>query len=191
MAAGMNWLDYALLIIIGFCTLRGLTSGVLRMLTSILSFGLGIYGASLWHGRAAAMAQYHLGTSPFASEIIGYVAIFVLIFAAVELVGQRIIALADLINLNLIDRLAGAALGAVLGTIFAGLNIVLLTALLPPNYPLLQKSELAPRILSYNQTLVGYLPSQMKQVFEDKRQQLAHYWNTKEKSPATTADATR
>ncbi|MBV8055685.1 MAG: CvpA family protein, partial [Deltaproteobacteria bacterium] len=182
-------LDYALIIIIGLSVLHGLSHGALRMLTSILAFALGIYGAWKWHGPAAALAQSHVGTSSATSDIIGYVAIFLLVFAAVEIVGQRIIALAELIHLNLLNRLAGAAFGAVLGMLFAGLNIVLLTTLLPPNYPLLQSSELAPEILSYDQRLLEYIPSQVKQVFEDKHSQLARYWNTKRGSPATAESA--
>jgi membrane protein required for colicin V production len=190
MAAGMNGLDYALIIIIGLSVLHGLAHGALRMLTSILSFVLAIYGASTWHGRAGALAQFHLGTSPATSDIIGYVAIFLLVFVAVEMAGQRIIALAQLVHLNLLNRLAGAAFGAVLGAIFAGLNIVLLTALLPPKYPLLQNSELAPGILSYDQRLLGYVPPQVKQDYQEKRDQLARYWNTKRNSPAVAPETT-
>jgi membrane protein required for colicin V production len=196
MTAGMNWLDYVLLIIIGLSIVHGLSHGALRMLTSILSFALGIYCASLWHGYAGGLAQSHLETSSVTSAIIGYVSIFLLVFLVVEVVGQRIIALAQIVHLNLLDRLAGAALGAVLGVIFAGLNIVLLTALLPPNYPLLKNSKLAAEIMSYDQRLAGYVPSQVKQAYEDKRDQLGHYWNNqqdsdKQNSPATTADSTR
>jgi membrane protein required for colicin V production len=191
MPAGMNWLDFALLIIIGLSIVHGLSHGALRMLTSILSFVLGIYGAWRWHAYAGAIAQSHLGTSPVSSDIIGYAAIFLMVFVAIELVGQRIIAFAELVHLNLIDRLAGAALGLVLGAIFAGLNIVLLTALLPANYPVLQNSEVAPKILAYDQKLMGYLPAQVKQVYQDKRDQLTHYWNAKHANPANTAQATR
>jgi uncharacterized membrane protein required for colicin V production len=114
-----------------------------------------------------------------------------LLFAAVEIGGQRIIALAQFVHLNLLDRLAGAVFGAMLGAIFAGLNIILLTMLLPPNYPLLQNSELAPKILSTDQSLLGFVPSQMRQVYQDKRDQLARFWNARRDSPATAADSTR
>jgi membrane protein required for colicin V production len=191
MLSGLNWLDYALLGIIGLSILHGLSHGALRMLTSILSFALGIYGASLWHARVAILAQSHLGTSPSTSEIIGYIAVFLLVFVAVGMVGQRIIVIAQLVHLNMLDRLAGAAFGAVLGGIFAGLSIVLLTALLPPNYPLLQSSELAPEILAYDHELVGYVPAQVKQIYQDKRSQLARHWNAQRKNPATPDDATR
>lgn len=174
--AGMNWLDYALLVIIGLSVIHGLSHGALRMLTTFLSLVLGIYGASKWHNHAAAFSQYHFGTTPAISDVMGYVAVFLLLFVAVEMVGQRLTALATLIHLNVVDRLAGAAFGAVLGAIFAGLNIVLLTAVLPANYPLLQNSELAPQIMSYDQELVAYVPPAVKEVYEQKRGQLARYW---------------
>ncbi len=191
MAAAMNWLDYLLLLIIVLSIIHGLAHGALRMLTSIFSFILGIYAALTWHSQVAALVQAHLGASPFSSELIGWIAIFLLVFALVEIAGQRIIALAALVHLNLVDRLAGAALGAVLGVVFSGINIVLLTALLPANYPLLQNSALAPRILSYDQKLVDYVPPQLRQAYQDKRNQLAQYWNDKNKNPATTADSSR
>jgi len=170
---------------------HGLSHGALRMLTSFFSFILGIYGASKWHSQAATLCQYHLGTSPAISDVIAYVAIFLVLFVAVEMVGQRLIGMAALVHLNLVDRLAGAALGALLGAVFAGLNIVLLTALLPENYPLLQNSELAPRILSYDQELVGYVPPRLKQVYEDKRDQLARYWKNRGINPASAPKSTR
>ena len=100
-------------------------------------------------------------------------------------------AFAQLVHLNLLDRLAGAVFGAVLGVIFAGLNIILLTTVLPANYPLLQNSELTPEILAYDKALLAYIPPQMKQVFEDKRNQLARYWNTKHDNPATADESTQ
>lgn len=191
MTGAMNWLDYVLLIIIGLSIVHGVSHGALRMLTSLLSFVLGIYGASVWHAQAETLAHSYLGTSPLSSEIIAYAVVFVLIFIAVESVGQRIIALAEIARLNLLDRLAGAGLGAVLGVIFAGLNIVLLTALLPFNYPLLQNSQLAPKILSYNRELVKYIPPQVKQIYQDKRDQLGRYWDSKNASPANARQKTR
>jgi membrane protein required for colicin V production len=191
MIAGMNWLDYALLAIIGFGVLHGLSHGVLRMATSILSFVLGLYAASLWYGRGAALAQSRLGTSPASSEIIGYIAVFLVVFVAIGIVGRRVIALAELVHLNLIDRLVGAVFGAALATIFAGLDIVLLTAILPPNYPLLQSSKLAPEILSYDQKLLACVPPQVKQTYEDKRDRLVRYWNTRGNKPATAPDPAR
>ena len=185
MAAGMNGLDYALIAIIGFGALYGLAHGVLRMATSILSFAMGIYAAWAWHERATALAQYHLGTAPAASGLIAYIAVFVMVFVAIEFAGHRLISLAHIVNLNLVDRLGGALVGALLGTIFAGLDIVILTAVLPPDYSLLQNTRLAPTILSYDKTLLDYVPPDVKALYQEKHDQLLSYWNSKNRNPVT------
>ena len=191
MAAQLNGLDYAIIIILGFGALYGLGRGALRMATSILSLVLGVYAASAWYGRAGAIAQTNLHTSPTISMVIGYGVVFVIVFVAVEFAGARVVALAHIIHLNWVDRLGGGLFGAAIAAIFAGLDIVILTALLPANSPLLQNSRLAPRVLDYNQVLLGYVPPQVKQLYIEKRDELVHYWEHERKNPATSTDSSR
>src|SRR5450759_5142283 len=70
--AGMNGLDYAILALVGLGAFSGLTRGALRMATSILALVLGIYAASVYYGRAAAIGHRYLSTSPALSHLIGY-----------------------------------------------------------------------------------------------------------------------
>jgi len=186
MTAGMNGLDYAIIALVGFGALYGLMRGALRMATSILSLAAGIYAASVWYVRAGAIAQQHLGTSPTVSDVIGYAAIFLVAFVAIEFAGGRVIQLAHIIHLNWIDRLGGAAFGAALAAIFAGLDLLILTALMPANSALIRDSQLAPRILAYTQALVGYVPPQVKTLYEEKRAELIEFWTHEAESPAAT-----
>src|ERR1700691_2144628 len=179
MFAGMNGLDYAIIAIVGLSALHGLTRGALRMSTSILSRGLGIFAASLYYGRAAALAERYLKTSPTMSAVIGYVAVFVIVFIAVEYVGGRVVTLVKIIHLSAIDRLAGAAFGAVIGLVLAGLMVVAITAVMPATPPLLRDSKLAPRVLQYNQVLLAYVPPQVKISYEEKRTEMMQYWQSK------------
>jgi membrane protein required for colicin V production len=181
--AGMNGLDYAILALVGMGALSGLTRGALRMATSILSLVLGIYAASVYYERAAAFAHQHLSTSPTASALIGYGAVFVIVFVAVEYAGATVIRLAQIIHLNLIDRLAGAALGASIGALIAGFVVLGLTAVLPPNPALLRNSRLAPRVLGYNQFLMAYVPPEVKKSYEEKRAELYRQWVIKAEGP--------
>lgn len=180
----MNGLDYAIIGVIGFGALYGLTRGALRMATSILSLTLGIYIASAFYLRAGAVAQQRLGTSPAVSDVIGYAAVFLVAFIAIEYAGGRVIQLAHIIHLNWVDRLGGAAFGGALAAIFAGLDVLILTALMPSNPALIRDSQLAPRMLAYNQTLIAYVPPQVKTLYEEKRAELIEFWNHKSESPA-------
>ena len=172
----MNGLDYAILALVGVGAFSGLTRGALRMATSILSLVLGIYAASVYYGRAAAIAHKYLATSPTVSALIGYVAVFAIVFIAVEYAGATVVRLAQIIHLSWIDRLAGAVLGASIGAIIAGFVVLGMTAVLPPNPALLRDSRLAPQVLGYNQVLMAYVPLQVKKSFEKKRAELYRQW---------------
>lgn len=184
----MNGLDYAIIGLVGLGVLYGLTRGALRMATLILSLALGIYAASLWYVRVGAIAQAHFGTSPAVSGVIGYVVVFLAAFVAIEYAGRRIVQLAHIIHLNWIDRLGGAAFGAALAAIFAGLDVMILTALMPSNSTLIRDSQLAQRMLAYNQALIAYVPPQVKTLYEEKRAELIDFWTRKAESPAATPD---
>lgn len=180
----MNGLDYAILALIGFGAIHGLARGALRMATSILSTVIGLYAAFQWYERAGAFVQSHFGVSAAMSPLIGYVAVFAIAFVAIEYVGGRLAALVNLVNLSWIDRLFGGAFGAALAAIVSGLTILVLTAILPINPPMLRDSQLAPRVLAYNQTLLSYIPPQVKDLYENKREELYRYWSGKDQDPA-------
>lgn len=175
----MNALDLAILAILGLGVLYGLSRGALRMATPIASFACGVYAASLWYGRAGSLVQQHFATSPTTGQAIGYAIVFLLVFVAIGYAGGRIVELAHIINLNWIDRLAGGGFGAAVAAIFAGLDVLLLTVILPANYPLLRNSQLAPRVLAYNEALLGFVPPQVKQLYTERREQLYHFWAEK------------
>jgi uncharacterized membrane protein required for colicin V production len=181
---GLNGLDYAILAIIGFGALSGLSRGALRMATSILALVLGLYAASVYEARAAALAQKYLSANPTMSTVIGYVAVFLIVYIAIEYVGGRIIRLAQIIHLNWIDRLVGGVLGASIGAILAGLVVVAFTAVSPPNPALLRDSKLAPRVLRYNQVLIAYVPPQVKITYEQKRAELYRAWVLRDEGPS-------
>jgi membrane protein required for colicin V production len=172
----MNGLDFAIIAIVGLSALSGLTRGALRMATSILALVLGIYAASTYYGRAAALAHKYLSTSPTTSAVIGYVAVFLIVYIAIEYAGATVVRLAQIIHLSWIDRLAGGILGAAIGVILAGLLVVGMTAMLPPNPALLRDSRLAPQVLGYNQVLMAYVPPEVKQSYEQKRAELYRQW---------------
>jgi uncharacterized membrane protein required for colicin V production len=186
MLSGLNGLDYAIVAIVTIGALHGLSRGALRMATSIMSLALGIYAASIYYGRAANLSEGHLHTSPTMSMLIGYAAVFAIVFIAVEYAGARAINLVRIVHLNWADRLAGAVFGAGIGAIFAGLGVVAMTAILPANPALLRDSKLAPRVLRYNEALLAYVPPQIKTEYEQKRKELMRYWTERSESPDAT-----
>jgi membrane protein required for colicin V production len=185
--AGMNNLDYAIIAIVAIGALYGLSRGALRMATSILSLIVGVAAASAWHERAGSIVHEHLGTGPAVSAALGYLLVFVVVAAAIEMAGRRIVALASIVNLNWIDRLGGALFGAALAAIFAGVDLLILTTVLPADSRLLHDSQLAPRVIAYNQALLAYVPPEVKQLYQQRHDDLMRYWNEHKENPAAAS----
>ncbi|MGH7932991.1 MAG: CvpA family protein [Candidatus Binataceae bacterium] len=187
----MNGLDYAIVAIIGLGALYGLMRGALRILTSILSLVVAIYLASTYYQQVGAYVQRQFGTSPTTGAIVGYAAIFAVIFVIVEFAGRRVIRLTQIIHLGWIDRLGGGIFGGAIAAVIAGLAVVMLATILPDNPPMLRNSQLAPRVLAFNDAMLGFVPPQVRSVYESKRDELTRYWAEKTRSPAIAPSSTR
>ncbi|MGD0120499.1 MAG: CvpA family protein [Candidatus Binatus sp.] len=173
---GLNGFDYAALALFAIGAIYGLQRGALRMLTSVVALAAAIYCASFYYDKAGAFAETQLGSSHTVGAVIGFVAVFALIFAAVELIGSSAIRLTQVVHLSPLDRLAGALLGAGVAGVFAGLAVMLMAAVMPADATLLHNSQLVPMLLAYNEMLVGYIPGDAKLAYQRNRDDLMRYW---------------
>jgi uncharacterized membrane protein required for colicin V production len=173
---GLNGLDYVGIVLFAVGAIYGLQRGALRMVTSVVSMAAAVYFASLYYTKAGAFVQTQFGSSHAVGAVIGYVAIFALIFTAVEIVGSSAIRLMQIVHLSPLDRLAGGILGAGIAAVFAGLAVMLMAAVLPPDAAILRNSQLVPMLLAYNEMLVGYIPGDARLSYERNRDDLMKYW---------------
>jgi uncharacterized membrane protein required for colicin V production len=173
---GLNGLDYVAIALMALGAIYGLQRGALRMVTSAVSLGAAIYFASFYYTKAGNFAETQLGVSHDVGAVVGYIAVFALIFIAVELIGSTAIRLAHIVHLSTIDRLVGGLLGSGLAAVLAGLAVMLLAAVMPPDADLLRNSRLVPMLLAYNEMLVGYIPGDARIAYERNRDDLMKYW---------------
>jgi uncharacterized membrane protein required for colicin V production len=174
----MNTLDYAIVGAAIFGSIYGVSRGVLRMATSAASLAAGVYFAMAYHSQGGAMAERALGNSvgSTAIAVLGYVAVFVIVFAGVETAGSILIRLMHIVHLSWADRLGGGVVGGVVACLFAGFGVLLMTAMLPPDTVLLRDSQLTPQVLAYNQVLLSYVPAEVRDAYQVRRDALVHYW---------------
>lgn len=188
--AGLNNLDYIIIAIVALGALYGLGRGVLRMITSLLSLILGLAAALSWYGYVSSFLEQHFGTSPLISTVIGYIVVFLAVAALIEFAGRRIIALVYIVHLSWLDRAGGALLGAALGLVFAGIGIVLFESVTPADSALLRNSHLAPRVMAFDQGLIGYVPAPVKDLYQRKSEELKQSWERDNASPAGRPSST-
>jgi membrane protein required for colicin V production len=172
----MNIFDYVVMGGIAAGAIYGIREGLLRMATSLVSLGVGIYVASVYYGHAGGFAAREFGAGQPAASVIGWVIVFLLVFVAIQIAGSSAINLLNAVHMGWADRLAGSALGAGMVAIAAGMAVTLLAAVLPPTSTILRNSELAPMLISYNDMLVRYLPPEARDAYEAHRDALVHSW---------------
>ncbi len=173
----MNWLDVVLITIGVLGAAYGLTRGVLRMVTSVLSLFAAIYVALLYYPQASALLVRVLpGQSSIVRAALGYAIIFGVVFVAIELSGVLLMRLVRTVHLGWLDRLGGGIFGLAVATAIAGLGLMVATALLPAKALALRDSLLAPHVLNYTEASLDLIPPQLKEAYREKRQALAQYW---------------
>jgi len=172
----MNAFDFVVLAAVAFGALHGLRNGLLTMITSLVALIAALYLASVHYAEAAAILARQFGTNPTLATVPGYVAVFLVVFVAVQFVGSTIVGVLRMASLGWIDRLAGGFLGGAIAAAVAGLAVMLLTTVLPANAALLRNSESAPMLLAYDAMLVRYIPEEAKEAYQRNRDILIRAW---------------
>jgi membrane protein required for colicin V production len=186
----MNAFDVAVLAVAGFGAFHGLRHGLLTMVTSFIALVAALYLASAHYAEATNIIAQQFGTSPTLAAVLGYFAVFAIVFIAVQIVGGMIVRVLRMASLGWIDRLAGAFLGTGIAAAIAGLVVMLLTTVLPANAALLRDSEAAPMLLAYDAMLVRYIPDEAKAAYERNRDILMQAWINEAAKGALTASPT-
>jgi membrane protein required for colicin V production len=172
----MNAFDFVVLAAVAFGALHGLRNGLLTMVTSLVALIAALYLASVHYVETAAIIAHQFGSNPTLATVLGYVAVFLVVFIAVQFVGGMIVGVLRMASLGWIDRLAGGFLGGAIAAAAAGLAVMLLTTVLPANATLLRNSEAAPMLLAYDAMLVRYIPEEAKQAYQRNRDILIRAW---------------
>jgi membrane protein required for colicin V production len=172
----MNAFDFVVLAAVAFGALHGLRNGLLTMVTSFVALIAALYLASVHYVETAAIVAHQFGTNPTLATVLGYVAVFLVVFIAVQFVGGMIVGVLKMASLGWIDRLAGGFLGGAIAAAVAGLAVMLLTTVLPANAALLRNSEAAPMLLAYDAMLVRYIPEEAKEAYQRNRDILVRAW---------------
>lgn len=172
----MNGLDYVIVVVIAIAALHGLSRGALRMITSVAALVGGLYFASFYYPVVQPMIERPFGAGPNKSAALAFIIVFAGVFIVVEMAGTALMRLLHIVRLGWLDRLAGGVVGAAIGGIVMGLVVMLMAAVMPVDAEVLQRSELAPRLLVYNQALVNVIPSDLKDAYQAKRAEMIRYW---------------
>ncbi len=171
----MNSLDILILVIGGFCLVRGIFRGIVKELTSIVGVFVGFYVAYNYYPVVAHLISRFFSNKAYLN-IVSFFLVFTILFLAVGLVGVVLKRVFKGVALGWADRLLGAIFGLVKAILVVSVLLVPMTAFLPQKSPVIQDSLLSPYVTSISKMMVAVAPEEMKEKFSNNINALKESW---------------
>ncbi len=171
----MNVIDLLILVVSLAGVTLGAIKGVSRILLAALGLVCGIVLAARLHQPAGNLLE-RLVNGPSLRKSIGFVLVFILTWIIFLLLGYLVSSLLRKTGLRWLDRTVGGVVGFGAALIFLFFILILLTALLPVNSPLLTESRLSPLLLGTVNRASLLVPHQTQDRFSDKLEAVRAFW---------------
>lgn len=126
----MQWVDWAILLIMALSVLGGLAQGFFRSVCSLGGLLLGLAVAAWNYTRLAALLLPLVRIKPVA-DTIAFLLIALLVMGLAALVGTALYKTFHHLGLGCLDRLAGAAFGLFQGALLVTLIVLVAVAFFP------------------------------------------------------------
>ena len=165
----VGWLDIVLAVIMLGTLVAGLVKGLIKEAVGVAAALAGFILAARWYKPVAAWLEKTF-VNPAVSKFLG----FILVFAAVVLVGVLIAAILSKVMvgpLKLANHLLGGLFGLIEGMLICG-ALVFALMVFPINRASLAASRLAPYCFGLAKTMVGLIPQELKDQFKSAYQEI-------------------
>lgn len=154
----MNWLDFVLLAAIGFSTFNGYRNGFIRELVSIASVILAIPLAGIFYDDMFPKVEPIVDNEDLAA-LLSFLAILLGVIIGGQVVAHLLKRTAEILNLGVLDRLAGGAFGFLKAVFIAQVLLIALVTFPKPDLrDAIDASPIAQRLLDTAPTVLAFLP---------------------------------
>jgi membrane protein required for colicin V production len=126
----MQWVDWAILLVMALSVLGGLAQGFFRSVCALGGLLLGLALAAWNYARLAAVILPVVRIKPVAS-VVAFLLIAILVMALAALLGKILFKMFHHLGLGCIDRLAGAVFGFFQGVLLVTLIVLVTVAFFP------------------------------------------------------------
>ena len=171
----MNLFDILIIIVFGFCLIRGFFRGFIKEISSIIGVLGGFYAAYTYYMEFAQLLPGWISDKSYL-YIVSFSIIFCGVFFVISILGVIIKYILNIAFLGLIDRICGAGFGIIKAVLIASVFLIALTAFLPEKAPIVKDSMLSPHVLFISEKMAKVIPKDMKHQFVSKIEELKKAW---------------
>ena len=171
----MNLFDIIVIVILGYCLIRGIFRGLVKELSSIIGVFGGFYAAYTYYPVLAKPLSKWIANVGYLN-ILSFLIIFCGVFIVISILGIIINYLLKIVFLGWLDRVSGAMFGAMKGILIVSVLLIALTAFLPKNTPIIKDSLLAPYVTLVSEKMAKVISKDMKHDFSTKIATIKKAW---------------
>lgn len=172
----MSWLDILFLVLLSAFVVEGIRIGFSRTVLGLISAVAGLMVAAWFYGAVAAYCRPWLPSAAVAN-IVAFLLIFIAVQAAGALLGLLCAKIFRWAGLGWLDRLLGAAGGALKAAFAAAVLVLVFSAFhLKPLEDAIARSRAAPHLLAAAQVLVYLCPRALRDDFAEAHDRIRELW---------------
>ncbi|MBW2054176.1 MAG: CvpA family protein [Deltaproteobacteria bacterium] len=171
----MNLFDIIVIVILGYCLIRGIFRGLVKELSSIIGVFGGFYAAYTYYPVLAKPLSKWIANAGYLN-ILSFLIIFCGVFIIISILGIIINYLLKIVFLGWLDRVSGAMFGAMKGILIVSVLLIALTAFLPKGTPVIKDSLLSPYVTLVSEKMAKVISKDMKHDFSTKIATIKKAW---------------
>ncbi|MFO8082772.1 MAG: CvpA family protein [Desulfobacterales bacterium] len=171
----MNFFDITVIVILGYCLIRGIFRGLVKELSSIIGVFGGFYAAYTYYPILAKPLSKWIANTGYLN-LLSFMIIFCGVFIIISILGIIINYLLKIVFLGWLDRVSGAMFGAVKGILIVSVLLIALTAFLPKGTPVIKDSLLSPYVTLVSEKMAKVISKDMNQAFSTKIAAIKKAW---------------
>ena len=157
----MSWLDIAVIVIISIATLIGLKIGIIKAVLTLAGVIIGVLLAGRFYVALADRLTFI--PQETLAKVVAFAAILIVVVLVAGIIAGVLKWLASIILLGWVNRLGGALLGLIMGSILCGALLAMWTKFLGISDPIAE-SALATFLLDRFPMVLALLPGEFGSV---------------------------
>jgi membrane protein required for colicin V production len=175
----MNPFDMAIIVVLGYCVIRGIFRGLIKEVSSIVGLVAGFYVAYSYHVAVSPLFSKWI-SEPAYLKITSFILLFCSVFFIIALIGILIRFVIKLVLLGVVDRIFGGVFGALKAALVVSFVYILLITFLPAGgVSVVSESKLAPPINILAKGVVSVVPKDVRESYHKKLSELKQDWKRK------------
>ncbi len=171
----MNQFDILIVIIFGFCLIRGFFRGFIKEVSSVIGVLGGFYAAYTYYMDFSKLLSGWISDKSYL-YIISFLIVFCGVFFIISIIGVVIKYILNIAFLGWIDRICGAGFGIIKATLITSILLITLTSFLPKGAPIVKDSMLSPHVSVIAEKMAKVIPKDMKHHFVSKIEEFKKAW---------------